>query len=220
MSIYSDHDQRLLDQQTGEEMDRQAQRRERRLARDTIATAPIGPAHVFADADNNGLNARVLPAALTSNEQVEQLISEYQLAIDVRSHHTPLGRIDRIKQRCEETIAAQRELQERRAEVEKYKAWAASCDPTPPETPDVELRALREHIAWAWSIIASAGGGDWNKESADWREAAGKWERARNPYDGLEGSSPKTSCALGIESHRGCDCRTDPGIRTIAKEPQ
>lgn len=61
------------------------------------------------------------------------------------------------------------------------------------ETPDVELRALREHIAWAWSIIASAGGGDWNKESADWREAAGKWERARNPYDGLEGSSPKTS---------------------------
>jgi hypothetical protein len=26
------------------------------------------------------------------------------------------------------------ELQERRIEVEKYKAWAASCDPKPPET--------------------------------------------------------------------------------------
>lgn len=38
MSTYSDHDQRLLDQQSGEEMDRQAKRRE---ARDTIATAPI-----------------------------------------------------------------------------------------------------------------------------------------------------------------------------------
>jgi hypothetical protein len=74
--------------------------------------------------------------ALPSNEQVEQLIAEYQLAIDVRSHHTPLGRIDRIKQRCEETVAALRELQERRVEVEKYKAWAASCDPTPPETRD------------------------------------------------------------------------------------
>lgn len=64
MGTYSDYEQRLLDQQTGEEMDRLAQRRE---ARDTIATAPIGTAHVFADADNNGLNARVLPEAKTSN---------------------------------------------------------------------------------------------------------------------------------------------------------
>lgn len=58
MSIYSDHDQRLLDQQTGEEMDRIAQRKERREARALIAR--VGPAHVFADADNNGRDARVL----------------------------------------------------------------------------------------------------------------------------------------------------------------
>lgn len=78
MGTYSDYEQRLLDQQTGEEMDRLAQRRE---ARDTIATAPIGTAHVFADADNNGLNARVLPEAKTSNLQVCEgelkLISEH-----------------------------------------------------------------------------------------------------------------------------------------------
>jgi len=30
-------------------------------------------------------------------------------------------------------------------------------------------------IDWAWSIIANAGGGDWERESADWQEAAAKW---------------------------------------------
>lgn len=32
-------------------------------------------------------------------------------------------------------VFALRELQERRIEVAKYKAWAASCDSTPPEPP-------------------------------------------------------------------------------------
>jgi hypothetical protein len=86
MGTYTDFEQRLLDQQSGEEMDRLEQRRERREARDTIATAPIGPAHVFADADNNGLNAQVLPAALTSNEQVEQLIPAHRRSPSERDH--------------------------------------------------------------------------------------------------------------------------------------
>lgn len=29
----------------------------------------------------------------------------------------------------------------------------------------------------AWDVIAKAGGGDWNKESAEWREAAAEFRR-------------------------------------------
>jgi hypothetical protein len=55
-----------------------------------------------------------------------------------------------------------------------------------------ERRALREHIAWAWSIIANVSGGDWTKQSQDWQTAASSWERARNPHDGLAASRPET----------------------------
>jgi len=48
-----------------------------------------------------------------------------------------------------------------------------------------ERRALQERIAWAWSIIASASGGDWSEQSTDWCEAARAWERAGDPYAGL-----------------------------------
>lgn len=33
-------------------------------------------------------------------------------------------------------------------------------------------KVLEDELMYAWTIIANAGGGDWNKESPDWRKAA------------------------------------------------
>jgi hypothetical protein len=41
---------------------------------------------------------------------------------------------------------------------------------------DAEVRKpLVEALEWAWSIIANAGGGDWQRESKEWQDAAAKW---------------------------------------------
>jgi hypothetical protein len=51
---------------------------------------------------------------------------------------------------------------------------------------DIDLSALDKHVTektkplvdaleWAWTIIANAGGGDWERESKDWQDAAAKW---------------------------------------------
>jgi len=53
----------------------------------------------------------------------------------------------------------------------------------PAETVDSMLNELEA----AWGIIANAGGGDWNNESAEWRDAASKW---RDKYRTLFCSKP------------------------------
>lgn len=37
-------------------------------------------------------------------------------------------------------------------------------------------------VSWAWSVIANAGGGDWDNETQEWRLAARRWEKAWNAY--------------------------------------
>lgn len=37
------------------------------------------------------------------------------------------------------------------------------------------LRLAIDFAEWGWSIIANAGGGDWNKESPDWQKAAAQY---------------------------------------------
>ena len=37
---------------------------------------------------------------------------------------------------------------------------------------------MRDLVEWAWTIIANAGGGDWENESAEWRKAAAAWRDA------------------------------------------
>lgn len=37
-------------------------------------------------------------------------------------------------------------------------------------------------LYWAWTIIANAGGGDWEKETSDWQEAAAKWRDQFHVY--------------------------------------
>lgn len=45
-----------------------------------------------------------------------------------------------------------------------------------PEPAVVEDREPSTNLLnWAWTIIANAGGGNWEKETADWQEAAAKW---------------------------------------------
>ncbi len=34
---------------------------------------------------------------------------------------------------------------------------------------------LVDALEWAWTIIANAGGGDWQRESREWQDAAAKW---------------------------------------------
>lgn len=53
--------------------------------------------------------------------------------------------------------AAINELIERRVEVQKYKAWAASCDPTPPET----TTPRSSGHPWAAFLDARARAIDW-----------------------------------------------------------
>lgn len=36
-------------------------------------------------------------------------------------------------------------------------------------------RQEREHLEWAWTIIANVSGGDWKKQSNEWQEVAAKW---------------------------------------------
>ena len=44
------------------------------------------------------------------------------------------------------------------------------------------ITELMDVTEWAWTIIANAGGGDWDRESTEWQEAAKKW---RNEYHKL-----------------------------------
>jgi hypothetical protein len=53
----------------------------------------------------------------------------------------------------------------------------------------------RDLIEWAWGVIANAGGGNWDKETAEWREAAGKW---RDAY-----FATKTANRPGAAARRG-----------------
>lgn len=55
-------------------------------------------------------------------------------------------------------------------------------DPRWWEHPAETVDALRDELEMAWTIIANAGGGDWQKESAEWQEAAAKW---RDRYHAL-----------------------------------
>jgi hypothetical protein len=54
-----------------------------------------------------------------------------------------------------ETLLIAIELQERRGEVEKYKAWAAACDLTPPE-PSADAREDRAYYNGARQAAAMA----------------------------------------------------------------
>ena len=38
-----------------------------------------------------------------------------------------------------------------------------------------EVKRLQNSVEHAWGVIANAGGGDWQKESAVWRKAAMRW---------------------------------------------
>lgn len=49
---------------------------------------------------------------------------------------------------------------------------------------------MRDELEMAWTIIANAGGGDWQKESAEWQEVAAKW---RDRYHAAKGSVSHTS---------------------------
>lgn len=65
--------------------------------------------------------------SLVSDEQLAGAIEAFDAAI-TRAGIPPGDLIDADHI----ALRAMRELQERRVEVEKYKAWAASCDPAPP----------------------------------------------------------------------------------------
>ena len=54
-----------------------------------------------------------------------------------------------------------------------------------------ERDALRDLAEQAWTVIASAGGGDWDKETRDWRQAA---KRFRARYHKLVLDARRVGC--------------------------
>lgn len=89
--------------------------------------------------------------------------------------------------------------------------------------PRISLSAARQNVAevirqtvasftqpvidfaeWGWTIIANAGGGDWERESPDWQEAAGKYrdefhDRIRH-YASSDPSGTDSSSATRVSS--------------------
>jgi len=69
-----------------------------------------------------------------------------------------------------------------------FEASHAARFPAPPLTKPIMGYSLMEN---AWAIIANAGGGDWNKETAEWRDVAARW---RDLYHGsFTGPEPQAA---------------------------
>ena len=54
----------------------------------------------------------------------------------------------------------------------KWFSTKAHCVPIPPAPPELKEN---DPILAAWGIIANAGGGNWDNESAEWRACAERW---------------------------------------------
>ena len=67
-------------------------------------------------------------------------------------------------------------------------------DPRWWEHPAETVDALRDELEMAWTIIANAGGGDWQKESTEWQAAAAKW---RDRYHALIRPNDRTERPAG-----------------------
>jgi hypothetical protein len=78
-----------------------------------------------------------MTAELVSDRDLGELIRTYDFPFESRPPFAA------------EVVSCLRELQERRIEVEKYKAWAASCDPAPVETqaPQAPIALLTINMA-------------------------------------------------------------------------
>ncbi len=54
----------------------------------------------------------------------------------------------------------------------------ADTEPTFAVSDDAATPPERDLDYWAWTIIANAHGGDWEKATPEWREAAERWRDA------------------------------------------
>lgn len=85
-----------------------------------------------------------------------------------------------------------------------------------------QLDAAVETADWAWTIMASASGGDWQKESKDWQEAAAKWrDEAWHPLlDKIRESRRTVRSSLWRRGWASVYDRENNGrVRTMSKEP-
>lgn len=99
-------------------------------------------------------------------------------AVTVKLETVTLGEVANLKAELKETNEA---LTNTFASNDRMVAKISSLEGQLEIDGDV-IKTLGEEIAkkthlleWGWTIIANAGGGDWEKESGDWAKAAADW---------------------------------------------